>query len=295
MNDKNIIVNKPEPKPGILERGDLFAIAVGMVIGSGMVTLIGPAMAYTGYSVWLAYLTAIVMGFFMVFPYIILGGTMRVAGGPYSIVTNLSGVSTGGLVAYTKLVTPILNSSFALALGLYLNNLLPGITVKALAIAGEFIDREIGFSMATTFDPNQGMVTITGELYDKIVCLVIMISNLHYYILSAAAQSFELVPVGRIVLSPDVIYTSLIQFIVQMFMIGFRIAMPVFLGATMLNVILGVLAKSSPQMNMFAIGMQLKVFVGLFLLAVCIMFVPNIANYIMERMRDMIQTILGGL
>lgn len=170
-----------------------------------------------------------------------------------------------------------------------------GLAMKALAIAGEFIDREIGFSMATTFDPNQGMVTITGELYDKIVCLVIMISNLHYYILSAAAQSFELVPVGRIVLNPDLIYTSLIQFIVQVFMIGFRIAMPVFLGATMLNVILGVLAKSSPQMNMFAIGMQLKVFVGLFLLAVCIMFVPNIANYIMERMRDMIQTILGGL
>ena len=170
-----------------------------------------------------------------------------------------------------------------------------GLSMKALAIAGEFIDREIGFSMATTFDPNQGMVTITGELYDKIVCLVIMISNLHYYILSAAAQSFELVPVGRIVLNPDLIYTSVIQFIVQVFMIGFRIAMPVFLGATMLNVILGVLAKSSPQMNMFAIGMQLKVFVGLFLLAVCIMFVPNIANYIMERMRDMIQTILGGL
>ena len=170
-----------------------------------------------------------------------------------------------------------------------------GLSMKALAIAGEFIDREIGFSMATTFDPNQGMVTITGELYDKIVCLVIMISNLHYYILSAAAQSFELVPVGRIVLNPDLIYTSLVQFIVQVFMIGFRIAMPVFLGATMLNVILGVLAKSSPQMNMFAIGMQLKVFVGLFLLAVCIMFVPNIANYIMERMRDIIQTILGGL
>lgn len=62
MSNKNLIVNTPEPKPGILERGDLFAIAVGMVIGSGMVTLIGPAMAMTGYSVWLAYLTAIVMG-----------------------------------------------------------------------------------------------------------------------------------------------------------------------------------------------------------------------------------------
>jgi len=126
MEKKNLIVNVPEPKPGILKRGDLFAIAAGMVIGSGMVTLIGPAMAYTGYSVWLAYLTAIIMGFFMVFPYII----------PYSIVTNLSGVSAGGLVAYTKLVTPILNSSFALALGLYINNLIPNITVKTIAIVG---------------------------------------------------------------------------------------------------------------------------------------------------------------
>lgn len=136
MENKNLIINTPEPKPGILKRSDLFAIAVGMVIGSGMVTLIGPAMAYTGYSVWLAYLVAIVMGFFMVFPYIILGSTMRVAGGPYSIVTNLAGVSAGGLVAYSKLVTPILNSSFALALGLYLNNLISNLSVKVLAIAG---------------------------------------------------------------------------------------------------------------------------------------------------------------
>lgn len=136
MESKNLIINTPEPKPGILKQSDLFAIAVGMVIGSGMVTLIGPAMAYTGYSVWLAYLVAIVMGFFMVFPYIILGSTMRVAGGPYSIVTNLAGVSAGGLVAYSKLVTPILNSSFALALGLYLNNLIPNLSVKVLAIAG---------------------------------------------------------------------------------------------------------------------------------------------------------------
>ena len=87
----------------------------------------------------------------------------------------------------------------------------------------------------------------------------------------------------------------MIDFIGQMFSIGFRIAMPVFLGATMLNVILGVLAKSSPQMNMFAIGIQLKVFIGLVLLAICIMFVPNIANYIMERMRDMVNVVLGGL
>lgn len=203
-------------------------------------------------------------------------------------VTDVPLPEYSDVVGYTTLVLE--EALVGLLLGF-----VSGLSIKALAIAGEFIDREIGFSMATTFDPNHGMVTITGELYDKIVCLVILISNLHYYILTAAAQSFEFVPVGRIALNPNAIYTSVVSFIVQMFIIGFRIAMPVFLGATMLNVILGVLAKSSPQMNMFAIGMQLKVFIGLFLLAVCIMFVPNIANYIMERMRDMINTILGGL
>lgn len=170
-----------------------------------------------------------------------------------------------------------------------------GLTLKSLTIAGEFIDREIGFSMATVFNAQQGMVTITGELYDKIVCLVIMITNLHYYILTAAAQSFDIIPVGQAAFNPAVLYSSMIEFMGQIFVIGFRIAMPVFLGATMLNVILGVLAKSSPQMNMFAIGMQLKVFVGLALLSICIMFVPNIANYVMERMREMINVMLGGM
>lgn len=169
MDHKNLIVNMPEPKPGILKRADLFAIAVGMVIGSGMVTLIGPAMAYTGYSVWLAYLTAIVMGFFMVFPYIILGGTMRVAGGPYSIVTNLSGVSAGGLIAYTKLVTPILNSSFALALGLYVNNLIPNVTVKVIAITGIivlFILNLLGMDIfAKASKLMSGILLITMVLY----------------------------------------------------------------------------------------------------------------------------------
>ena len=55
-----------------------------------MVTLMGPAMAYTGYSVWLAMLLAAVLALVLIFPYIILGGTLRVAGGQYSVVTNLT-------------------------------------------------------------------------------------------------------------------------------------------------------------------------------------------------------------
>lgn len=77
MSRQNNIINKPEPAPGTLGKLDLFGIGFGAVVGAGMVTLMGPAMAYTGYSVWLAMLLATVLALVMIFPYIILGGTLR--------------------------------------------------------------------------------------------------------------------------------------------------------------------------------------------------------------------------
>lgn len=190
---------------------------------------------------------------------------------------------------YTMLV--IKELAVGLSLGFVAN-----ITMSVLAVAGEFIDREIGFTMATEFDPNVGgMVTITAELYDKMVYAVILVTNLHYYILKALAQSFELIPTGHVDINFVSLYTGILSFMGQYFSIGFRIAMPIFLGAMILNVILGVLTKSSPQMNMFSIGMQLKVFMGLLILSIAIMFVPNIATYLMERMQDVLSTIMRGL
>ena len=71
--------------------------------------------------------------------------------------------------------------------------------------------------------------------------------------------------------------------------------MPVFIGATIVNVILGILTKSSPQMNMFSVGMQIKVIAGLLVMTIAIMFVPNIANYLMERMQEMLQAVMGAI
>ncbi|MBR1815429.1 MAG: flagellar biosynthetic protein FliR [Lachnospiraceae bacterium] len=168
--------------------------------------------------------------------------------------------------------------------------------MSVLVLAGEFIDREIGFTMSQTFDPSSNaMVTITAELYDRIVYLIILITNLHYYILKAIAQSFEVVPLGHININYAYLYTQAISFIGQYFSIGFRIAMPVFLGTIILNVILGILTKSSPQMNMFAIGMQLKVIGGLLIMTIVIVYIPSVANYLVEKMNDMVTTILGGL
>ncbi len=170
------------------------------------------------------------------------------------------------------------------------------LVMAVINLAGEFIDREIGFSMVTNFDASSGTnITITAQLYDSMVYVIILVNNLHYYIIKAIVQSFELVPLGSADINYAGMYNSVIDFMLQYFSIGFRISMPIFLSATILNVILGVLAKSSPQMNMFSVGMQLKVLSGLVVLSMAIIFIPNIGNFLIEKMQSMIGALMGGL
>lgn len=79
------VVKEPVPKPGTLGRTELYALAIGQVIGAGVITLIVPAIKMTGYSAWLAYFVAILMGFVMILPFVFISSTLRLGGGNYSI------------------------------------------------------------------------------------------------------------------------------------------------------------------------------------------------------------------
>ena len=63
----------------------------------------------------------------------------------------------------------------------------------------------------------------------------------------------------------------------------------------MLNAILGVLAKISPQLNMFAVGIQLKILVGLSVLLLSASMLPDAANFIFRQMKETITAIVGGM
>ncbi len=76
-------------------------------------------------------------------------------------------------------------------------------------------------------------------------------------------------------------------YIADYFIIGFRIILPIFSCILVINIVLGILAKVAPQMNMFVIGMQLKVFVGLFLLFVVMGFLPSVSDFLFEEMQTL--------
>ena len=150
------------------------------------------------------------------------------------------------------------------------------------------MDMEMGFSMASMFDPITSIqVTVTGNMYTYLVMLILIVSNMHHYIIRAIVDTFQYFNVGQAVFSGDLTNMA-IEFMVNYFMIGFRIVLPIFACMLVINVVLGVLSRAAPQMNMFVVGMQVKVLVGILLLVILVPTIPVIADFVFGKMKEVV-------
>lgn len=166
------------------------------------------------------------------------------------------------------------------------------IAYQIITFAGQIIDMEIGFSMINEIDPATSIqTTITANFYGYAILLMMMITNLHHFFIKAIIDSFQVVGLGKVSINPGT-YQLMARFITDYFIIGFRIVLPVFASILVVNTILAILAKIAPQMNMFVIGMQLKIFVGLFVLILVIEMIPSIADFIFNEMVTMLKSSL---
>ena len=164
-----------------------------------------------------------------------------------------------------------------------------------LSFAGQIIDQEIGFSMVNQYDPiTSTQVTITGNLYTYAVMLMLVITDMHHYLIRALTDSFQVLPVGSVVIDFN-LYEVMQRFVVDYFVIGFRIVLPIFASLLVVNTILAILARVAPQMNMFVIGMQLKVFVGLLVLVLMVMMITGVADLLFREMISMIRDTIPHL
>ncbi len=162
--------------------------------------------------------------------------------------------------------------------------------------AGSIADMETGLSMVTLMDPTtRESTSITGALYQYILMLLMIATGMYRYLFGALADTFELIPINGAVFHSDLLMTSMITFLGDYVIIGFRIVLPIFCSILLLNAVLGVLAKVSPQMNMFAVGIQLKILVGLSVLFFTAGILPGIADFIFEEMKRMIVSFMGGM
>lgn len=160
-----------------------------------------------------------------------------------------------------------------------------------VSFAGHVADMEMGLSMASMMDPaTKESSTISGIYYNYMVLLMLMISGMHRYLLKAFAETYTLIPVNGAIFKTDELMKAMTGFMSDYIVIGFRICLPIFAVMIILNAVLGILAKVSPQLNMFAVGIQMKVLVGISILFLSTAMLPGAASFIYDQMRRMIVT-----
>ncbi|MDC7124109.1 MAG: APC family permease [Spirochaetales bacterium] len=135
------VIREKEPKTGTLRKPELFALAIGQVIGAGVITLIVPAIKMTGYSAWLAYFFAIIMGFIMIMPTVFISSVVRMGGGNYSMLCGMAGPNVAGMFSFMYLTQSLCMSLFGTAAAAYLGDIIPvlGSPVAKIIVGGALL------------------------------------------------------------------------------------------------------------------------------------------------------------
>ena len=170
------------------------------------------------------------------------------------------------------------------------------ICISIVFFAGRIVDMDIGFSMVNAMDPStRESATITGFYYQYAVMLILLISGMHRYVLEAIVETYSLIPLGAPAMHMQKMYDSLLFYLGEYVSIGFRICMPVFAVILIVNVVLGILAKVAPQMNMFAVGMQIKVMMGLAVMVLTTGMLPYVSDFIYTQTKIMVVSVVEAM
>jgi|P827metagenome_2_1110787.scaffolds.fasta_scaffold05757_10 flagellar biosynthetic protein FliR len=170
------------------------------------------------------------------------------------------------------------------------------ICTAVLGFAGQLVDMETGLSMVTLFDNmTRDSMTITGMYYQYIIMLMLILSGLYQFVAGALFSSFALVPVSGAIFSGEKLFSGMLLFLTEYISIGFRISLPVFAAIMLLDAVLGILTKVSPQLNMFAVGIQLKILTGLAVLFLTVAMLPSASSMLLSHMRKVVTVFIEAM
>lgn len=145
-----------------------------------------------------------------------------------------------------------------------------------MEIAGSLVDFQVGFSMAEVYDPSMGVSASNyGRVYYWLSMCIFFLGDIHHAVIRTLVQSFDQLPVGSFELG-----TMGTEGIVKLFGITFEMALnlaaPLMIVAVLTEVILALVSRSIPQINVLILGMPLKILVSFLLML--ILLPPLIGN-----------------
>ncbi len=204
------------------------------------------------------------------------------------LVASPASPLTGGLIGFALAV--IKETAVGLLMGLICVFIL-----NSLIIAGQLFDMHIGFMMSNFFDPVSGSQTTLLANFLYLLGLTLFLTmNGHYMVISGLFKSFQMVPLAGAEFKGDTALL-LIRVFANMITIGVQICLPVIAVAMIIDVSLGLMGKTAPQMNIFMLGFPIKIAAGIAVLAVMVPLLGVVFQSLFRMMEQDLYTLYKGL
>lgn len=160
---------------------------------------------------------------------------------------------------------------------------------------GNLLSTQGGLGMSMVMDPvSAAQVPLVGKLYNLTFSAIFVLTGGYHWFIRTLIESFEVIPVNQAIFRAAIV-GSIVQAVVNYFLIGFKLAAPILGVLIIIDCGLGVLARTVPQMNMFVIGIPLKMLILFILMVMTISFLPIFNNIIIDDMVNTIMNLIQGM
>jgi|APSaa5957512622_1039677.scaffolds.fasta_scaffold34298_2 flagellar biosynthesis protein FliR len=161
-----------------------------------------------------------------------------------------------------------------LMIGLLLG-VVPRIMFAAINFAGTVVGFQMGLSIANVVDPQSDLqVSIIASFESMLATVLFIILDGHHVFFEAISISYQSVPIGGFLFSPNKI-DVLLRIMGDLIIIGLKIGAPLIVSLLLAYTIMGFMGRSIPQMNIFIVGFPFTIGLGLIML---IIGMPNLIS-----------------
>lgn len=166
----------------------------------------------------------------------------------------------------------------------------------AVQFAGRLIDMEMGFAMVELLDPfTDSPVTVSGQFQVLIFSILFLLMNGHYFLLIALRKSFHVLPLCSVHIPDESVVLHLVKMVGSIFEVAVQLAAPILTVLMLCSLALGVIARTVPQINIFFVGLPLKIGVGLITLIIVLSSLAMLFRSMVDRLIQDIWKLLNLL
>lgn len=188
---------------------------------------------------------------------------------------------------------------FLLILSEVLLGLLLALVARLIFTAVEFgatvIGFQMGFASANVYDPHsQRQVELISQFQNVFAIMIFLAINGHHLFLRAVIMSYDILPPGQFDVSGEAI-PYLMRLASHMFAIGVQFSAPVLAVLLFSGLILGILARVFPQLNVFLLSFPLNIGIGFVVISLTLNMVSTLIRREFDTLAERIFTLLHYL